>query len=389
MPTGTWQVKTCDHIDAIDAEDWQALFPATAGPFLRHAFLKALEDSGAVGAESGWHPRHLAVYHAGRLVAALPAYLKTHSYGEYVFDQSWAEAYHRHGLPYYPKLVTAIPFTPVTGPRLGLATGVDRDTLLGVLQGAIDGLLEGQLCSSWHLLFPDRDLGADLERLQAGTLLRREGVQYHWFNRNYRHFDDFLASLSSRRRKTLRKERQNAAAGLTFHWLQGDGITAQALRDFYPFYASTYLCRGQRPYLNSTFFSTLAHVMPEQILLLRVERGSDPVAGALFFHDDTTLYGRYWGCREDLPFLHFETCYYQGIEYCIRHGLRRFDAGAQGEHKLLRGFEPVMTESWHWIRHSGFRQAIARFLEEEQRDVAGYREQAQDYLPYRQEQDSP
>jgi predicted N-acyltransferase len=384
MKKNEWQVSYHQNIEEIDESEWQRLF-RTCYPFTRYGFLQALESSGSVSQQTGWQPQHVIVRRNGRTVAAMPCYIKRHSYGEYVFDWGWADAYQRHGLVYYPKLLTAIPFTPAVGPRLGVAEGENTDAVLNFLLSDINRFAQSQNCSSWHLLFPLPALSDQIESLSSQfPLLRREGTQFHWFNRDYHHFGDFLALLTSRKRKNLRKERAIvAAAGFTFCWLQGQSISHQDIDTFYPFYAATYLKRGQQPYLTPAFFQALPAIMADQVLLLLVRLQGKVVAASLFFQDTTTLYGRYWGCLEEYLFLHFETCYYRGIEYCIENKLQRFDAGAQGEHKLLRGFEPVPTTSWHWVEHAGFRDAIARFLEEERNGVTAYRQEALSCLPFR------
>lgn len=386
MIKNEWQVSYHRSIEEIGELEWQRLF-RTCYPFTRYGFLQALEHSGSVSQQTGWQPQHAVVRRDGCVVAAMPCYRKRHSYGEYVFDWGWADAYQRHGLDYYPKLLTAIPFTPAVGPRLGVAEGENTDAVVNCLLTDLNRFAQSQGCSSWHLLFPLPALSDQLESLSDRfPLLRREGIQFHWFNRDYCHFDDFLARLTSRKRKNLRKERATvAAAGFTFCWSQGQAISLQDMDTFYPFYAATYLKRGQQPYLTPVFFQTLPAAMKDQVLLLLVRLQGRVVAASLFFQDDTTLYGRYWGCLEEYQLLHFETCYYQGIEHCIENKLQRFDAGAQGEHKLLRGFEPVETTSWHWIQHPAFRNAIAHFLEEERCGVTAYRQEAHALLPFRSE----
>jgi uncharacterized protein len=369
-------------VDAVDTARWNAL-RGTASPFLRHEFLHALEASGSVGEGSGWQPRHLLLQEGGELLAAMPCYAKTHSYGEYVFDWSWADAYNRHRVPYYPKLLSAVPFTPATGPRILLAEGVTAaealSAFLPVLQEACDSRY-----SSWHLLFPEAELAA---ACSTSGLLRRIGVQYHWQNRGYAQFEDFLARFASRKRKQLKKERRQVAEqGLEIRRLRGAQIDAAMWERFYVFYQMTYARRsGHGGYLSREFFHAIGETMPENLLLVVAMREGEPVAGALNLIGEDTLYGRYWGCIEDYAQLHFELCYYQGIEFCIEQGLARFDAGAQGEHKLARGFEPVITESFHQIAHEGFREAIADFLRRERASVEGYCEDARAALPFRKD----
>jgi predicted N-acyltransferase len=368
------------RIADIPATVWDAL-AGTEYPFLCHAFLLALEESGCVSANTGWQPLHLLFSHPGEDTpcAALPLYLKAHSMGEYVFDWSWADAYQRYGVAYYPKLVSAVPFTPCAGPRV-----LRRDNdpaLLPFLCAHMQTLARDLDASSWHVLFPEPALG---EALGAQGLLRRTGCQYQWFNHGYASFEHYLESFNSRKRKNLRKEREKVRdAGFTFAQLEGAAITPALWERFYTFYASTYHARGRKPYLTLDFFQRLGNTLPEHLLLILAQREGQPLAGALYFKGGDTLYGRYWGCTQESQFLHFETCYYQGIDYCIRHGLARIDSGAQGEHKIQRGFKPVPTWSAHWIARSDFRRAIAEFVEEEERHVHGYLEQAAEYLPFR------
>lgn len=350
---------------------------------MRHEFLLALEQSGCVTARSGWRPQHAIVERGDTLLACMPLYLKAHSMGEYVFDWSWADAYSRHGLEYYPKLLTAIPFTPCTGPRLCATQDMTTAELLPMLMQAVKELAEQHDASSWHLLFPEAGLR---EQLAAAGLQQRSGCQYQWFNAGYRDFEHFLETFSSRKRKNLRKERARVAdAGIEFDLLEGAAVSEEQWQRFFRFYQSTYFVRGRAPYLNVDFFLQLGRSMPERLLLVLARKDGEYIAGALFFKGSDTLYGRYWGCSEEYQFLHFETCYYQGIDYCIRHGIARFDSGAQGEHKIQRGFKPVHTWSAHWIRHPDFARAIARFVQEEQRHIDAYVAQASEYLPFRRD----
>lgn len=372
-----------DSITAVTAATWDAVVGSDY-PFLRHAFLLALETSRCTTARSGWQVNHLLLQDAdGQLQGCLPLYIKDNSFGEYVFDWSWADAYARHGQSYYPKLLSAIPFTPCAGPRLCLAAGVDPQQAMASVLAAVQTHATDIDASSWHLLFP---LGTDLGWLQQEPLLLRTGCQYQWFNQHYASFDDFLATLNSRKRKNLRKERARVAeAGIEFVQLRGAEITQEQWQTFYRFYANTYHVRGRKPYLNLDFFLALGRDMPDALLLILAVQQDAPVAGALFFTSRDTLYGRYWGCSDEHQFLHFETCYYQGIEYCIRQGIARFDSGAQGEHKIQRGFQPVPTWSLHWIRHPAFRKAIAHFVDEEAAHVGQYLQHAAEFLPFRKD----
>jgi uncharacterized protein len=315
-------------------------------------------------------------------VAAMPCYLKTHSYGEYVFDWAWADAYQRHGVRYYPKLLSAIPFTPATGPRLLIAADADRERVLDCLLDAIGEELAHHRASSWHLLFPEQELA---DSLAERGLALRTGVQYHWQNPGYRDFDDFLDTLVSRKRKSLRRERRLVREqDVQLRQLRGSDIDAAMWDRFHRFYQMTYARRsGHGGYLEREFFHALGAAMPDNILLVIAEHRGKAVAGALNLIGADTLYGRYWGCTESFDQLHFETCYYQGMDFCMREGLRRFDAGAQGEHKLARGFAPVLTHSCHLIAHEGFRSAIEEFLRRERESIIGYRDAAMRELPYR------
>jgi len=361
----------------IGAEDWNRLASGHC-PFLQHEFLLALESSGSVCPETGWQPCHIMVSVKKRVVAVMPLYQKHHSYGEYVFDWSWADAYRRYGMNYYPKLVTSIPFTPTQSARLLLDEAIDPEIVLSLVLEAISGLAK---FSSWHVLFPDN---RDALLLEAAGLIRREGVQYHWFNREYTSFDDFLQACSSRKRKNLRKERESVQEqGISFELLAAVQISDAVWQKFYEFYQSTYQIRGQQGYLNLDFFRSIAKALPEQVFLVMARKEQQYVAGALFFRDAQTLFGRYWGCSTDYQNLHFETCYYQGIDYCISNGLKRFDAGAQGEHKLRRGFEPTATTSFHWIADTEFRRAIGNFCQQEAEHVTAYSLAAARELPYK------
>jgi len=380
--------KFIDKIQDVPREEWNNLLDCDY-PFLRHEFLSAFEESGSVSAENGWIPNHLTLRAAtGDLIAAMPAYIKSHSYGEYVFDWSWANSYYQNGLDYYPKLLTAIPFTPCAGPRLLLAPNVDPATTVARAVQSIIGQCEKMGLSSWHLLFPEENLVESLEEIDTQgnhqPLLRRIDTQFHWYNRGYETFGDYLGAMTSRKRKSIRREREKVAAQeITFLHLTGEKITSDYLRDFYIFYHATYLKRGRQGYLNQIFFELLVETMPDNVLLVMAQHEQKNIAASLFLTGGDTIYGRYWGCLEEYDQLHFETCYYQGIDYCIENGLAHFDAGAQGEHKIARGFEPIQTCSYHWIQHPGFYDAVARYLHHEERDVLGYMRDAASYLPFK------
>lgn len=364
---------------------------ALAYPFLRPEFFAALEDSGSVCTASGWTPRHLSIDKDGENQAFMPLYLKTHSWGEYVFDWSWADAYRRHGLEYYPKLLSAIPFTPATGPRIRFAEGADKPALVQQLVSQVVELAQDNGASGWHLLFPEQEQMDLLETfIDDPHLMRRTGVQYHWFNvnqahSNYENFEDFLAALSSRKRKMIRRERRQVAEqGFHIEMLTGAEITAHLWEFFYQVYHRTYLKRsGSAGYLSREFFLQIGATMPEQIAMAVARSHGKPIAAALYFYDSDTLYGRYWGCEGEYDFLHFELCYYRGIDFAIARGLHKFDAGAQGEHKILRGFTPVETHSLHWIANPAFAEAVGKFLVQEQKQMERYREEAAELLPFK------
>lgn len=371
-------VTIIDSLHALPADVWDGL-QAQPQPFLRHAFLTALEDSGSVGGRTGWLPSHrLCRDEQGRVQAALPAYVKQHSYGEYVFDHGWADACRRAGICYYPKLLGAVPFTPVTGTRLLGDARAAAELIDTLASGLTDEGLSGL-----HINFTS--LACDAVMAQRQGWLERLGCQFHWHNRGYRDFQDFLDALSSRKRKQMRKEREQVAGqGIDFDWRGGHGLSEADWDFVYHCYANTYHVRGQAPYLKRDFFSLLAERMPEMLRVVFARQHGRPLAMAFSLVDGDTFYGRYWGCLAEFDRLHFETCFYQGMELAIAEGLARFDAGAQGEHKLIRGFEPVITRSWHYLCHPGLHAAVAEFLEQERSGVRAYAEDARSYLPFRQ-----
>lgn len=374
-------IDTVGSIADIPRSDWERL-AGTGNPFLRYEFFQALESSGCTTAETGWQPCYLVFRVDGALSGVAPAYLKTNSMGEYVFDWAWADAYQRYGMDYYPKLLMAIPFTPSQGPRLLLDVSLRNLLTSGQLHDLLDTLIHRLGAHSWHLLFPD---ARDQQLLRQDEQLHRIGCQFHWHNRDYADFEAFLAELTSRKRKSIRKERRQVAEqGIRFHHYHGAGISDHTLAAFFVFYQATYFKRGRPPYLNQQFFTQLRDRLPEHLHLIIAELDGQMIAGALFLSGEDTLYGRYWGCLEEYNHLHFETCYYQGIELAIELGLQHFDAGAQGEHKLVRGFEPKLTHSWHGIAHPGFRDAIADFTRDEAEQVQAYFDEALTLLPFRQ-----
>jgi len=363
---GQLAVKAVDAIAEIGAENWNAC-AGDDNPFIRYEFLHALEVSGCVGGRSGWQPYHVAVERGGTVIGVMPMYAKSHSQGEYVFDHGWAHALERAGGRYYPKLQVAAPFSPVTGPRLLVRPGPDADdAYAALLHGAVE-LATRAGVSSMHVTFATE---MDAARFEAAGFLQRNDQQFHWYNEGYGGFDDFLAALASRKRKQVRKERAEAVShGIDIEALTGAAITSEAWDAFYAFYMDTGGRKWGRPYLNRKFFHLLGESMAERVVLIMCRREGRYIAGALNLLGRDTLYGRNWGCLEEHRFLHFETCYYQAIDYAIRHGLKRVEAGAQGEHKLARGYRPTKTYSAHWIRDPGFRRAVENFLVEERREV--------------------
>ena len=374
------EIKFSHKISEIGQELWNSLCP-TDNPFIRYEFLHALEESGSVCAKTGWQPIHLQLQDNGITVAIMPLYLKNNSYGEYVFDWAWADAYHQQGLNYYPKLVCAIPYSPVMGPRL--LTRQDPESLLTTLRAQFPALCEKLGAHSFHLLFPMEHEADSLEHL---SLMRRKGCQYQWFNQNYESFEHFLDGFTSRKRKNVKKERQKVVnQGITHIQLSGHEISHEQIEQFYDFYRMTYLKRGREAYLDKTFFFYLQENMPENLLLVIAMNGEQPVAAALSLKDSNTLYGRYWGCFDEYDSLHFETCYYQGIDYCIKNKLERFDSGAQGEHKIQRGFQPVPTWSAHYVKEVGFNQAIKNFIVQEKVMIDEQMVELSRYLPFKSE----
>ncbi len=352
-------------------------FPARS-PFCAPIFLQALEQQACVGHNSGWQVCHIELPQAQVL---MPSYIKTHSYGEYVFDWAWADAFHRYGLLYYPKLVTMQPFTPVSGDK-HLGPELTPAMLAQWADSAKDICQQKQL-SSWHCNFITEALA---EQMAQQGMLIRHGVQFQWFNRGYRDFHDYVTNFTSRKRKMVNKERRLAQAAVDeIHWRYGDDLSSSQLQAFYQCYQSSYLKRGHKPYLSLGFFQQLCEQMGSSMLFVQAEQAQQVVASALFFFDQTTLYGRYWGCTQELEMLHFELCFYQGIEFALTKGLNEFHPGTQGEHKLLRGFEPVITYSAHYIADLAFAKAIAQFCEEERSYMASYQQQCLSLLPYKQQ----
>ncbi len=380
-----YQTRLVDSLAEVGQAHWDGLLAAQSeadgsgeiNPFLRYAFLHAMHESGCASADSGWQPQYVTLWHGEVLAAAMPLYVKWHSYGEYVFDWAWADAYQRHGLEYYPKLLSAIPFTPVTGARL-----LARDTdACAALIAALQEVRANPAVSSMHVLYPP---GEQAEALQEAGFMLRSGVQFHWNNPGYASFDDFTDSLERKKRKNIRAERRKVEeAGVTFRHVAGADITPAEWAFFKDCYDHTYAMHGSTPYLNLDFFTRIGAAMPENILLIVAVRAGKPVASSLVFHTATTLFGRYWGALEDIACLHFETAYYQPLEFCIRQGLRSFEGGAQGEHKMARGFLPQKTWSAHWLAHPGFADAIVHFLQREEGGINAYMDELNERNPFK------
>jgi uncharacterized protein len=389
----TFQVKIAQGLKAVPAADWDAcaLGPGSGdddpfNPFVSHAFLSSLEDSGCVGAKTGWTPVHVLVEDdAEKLLGAVPCYLKSHSMGEYVFDHSWADAYTRAGGHYYPKLQVSVPFTPVTGPRLLVSNGARASEIRSYAIAGLRALRDQTGASSIHATFLQQD---DLDAFAAQGFLRRDDRQFHWLNDGYRSFEDFLAALSSRKRKAIRRERRDALANdVSIEWITGRDITEAHWDAFFAFYMDTGSRKWGRPYLNRSFFSLIGERMAERVLLVMAKRGGRYIAGAINLIGDKRLYGRNWGCIEDHPFLHFEVCYYQAIDFAIARGLDRVEAGAQGEHKLARGYRPVITSSAHDIADPSLRRAVQAYLDQERLYVSEAAEELAKATPFKQREE--
>ena len=376
------EVIQINSMSQVDSSSWNQL-AGDAYPFLRHEFLLALEQSGSVCQQSGWIPAHLLVLDDDSLIAFMPLYLKNHSWGEYVFDHQWAEAYHQQGLEYYPKWLTAIPLTPCQGTRIVIKESISSLKVTQALLSFIKQLSEQHNVSSWHCLFPTLQ---EAELLKSLELSIREGLQFQWFNNHYQDFDAFLQTLNASKRKMIKRERRRIhEQDIRLLRISGAKVSPLQWQIFYDFYSITYLKKGSQPYLNLAFFQQIAATMGEQLLLVLAFKDDLPIAAALSFIGRETLYGRYWGCDEEYNNLHFETCYYQGLDYCIENGLQRFDSGAQGEHKIARGFEPITTYSAHWLKDHRFAKAIEDFVTEEKIMLARYKQKASTFLPFKQE----
>ncbi|PYB71232.1 GNAT family N-acetyltransferase [Rhizobium wuzhouense] len=385
-------VRIAGSFQEIDPADWATLSGTPrAGPgynpFVSHAFLSAMDESGSAVAQTGWMGHHLLLEEGGRLIGAVPCYLKNHSQGEYVFDHGWADAYQRAGGHYYPKLQASVPFTPATGPRLLVKRGEDVERVSGLLALALAQVTQKIGASSAHVTF--LPLG-ELPSLTDANFLHRTDQQFHFINRGYADHEAFLAELSSSKRKNLRKERRAALEnGITIDWLTGSDLTEDIWDQFFRFYIDTGSRKWGRPYLTRQFYSLIGERMADDVLLVMAKRNGRYVAGAINFIGSEALYGRHWGCIEDHPFLHFEVCYHQAIDFALSKGLSRVEAGAQGEHKLARGYEPVTTHSAHYIAHPGLRRAVADYLEHERREIAQMSDYLGEHTPFRKGERPP
>ncbi len=374
------EITLHDFANAISETDW-ALLDHNGDPFASRAFLGTAEKVGAGGTAMGWQAQHLTIHEDGLLLGLLPLYLRTHSFGDFSRDWNWPSAWQRAGLDYYPKLVSGIPYTPSPGPRLLVRRGIEREAVATALIEAALELARQSGASSWQCLFVEE---ADRARLAAAGLLMRRGVQFHWFNRAYRDFDDFLAGFTAEKRKKLKRERRAATeSGLRLEARHGDEIDASLWQVIHRQYRDTFARYGNHPAFPVEFFVEAGALLARQLVVFIAFRNETPVASAICYRDEHTLYGRHWGTAIDVPGLHFELCYYQGIEYCIRHGLQAFEPGAQGEHKLARGFEPVPTWSAFWISHPGMRRAVADFIAREDYAMQDYEAETATHLPFK------
>ncbi len=371
-------------LSEIKKNDWDKLIPSNEYPFLKYDFLNLLESSSSVGRESGWVPMHLTLEEKGKIIAAIPLYLKNHSQGEFVFDHSWANAFYQHNLDYYPKLVSSIPHTPATGPRILIDKKYNLKDLMPIIVDAIKSVAESNNISSWHILFPEE---IELDVYRKCSLSVRKNVQFIWFNEDYKDFDDYLNSFRSRHRKNVKKEREKLSQqNLQIDHFSGADLTQNLMDNFYAFYLSTNLKRsGHEGYLTEYFFkNAIKYLSKNIVLMMATEKLSNQiVGGSFFFKDKENLYGRYWGCLKEYDCLHFECCYYQGIDYCIKNNLKKFDPGVQGEHKIKRGFKPTETFSAHWIADDRFKTAIDDFVIKEESHIKNYVNEAKKYLPFK------
>jgi predicted N-acyltransferase len=382
LKQGAIQLRVIDSLSQIAEDDWNALLSPEAGPFLKYAFLNTLEVSGCVGGNTGWQVAHLLVEDSeAKLLGAMPLYLKRHSYGEFVFDWAWAQAYEQNNMSYYPKALSAIPFTPVRGPRLLVAQTADQSAVQEILVSGLKTLVTQNALSSAHVLFPQ---SSELLELEKQGFMLRNSVQFHWQNVGYQDFDQFLADLTMKRRKNIRRER--AAVGMhniSYRHIPGAIATRDDWAFFYRCYANTYIEHRSSPYLTEECIQILGRDMPENFHLIIAIQNEKPIASSLLVvdHPNSKAYGRYWGAVEHIPCLHFELAYYQAIEYCITEGIKVFEGGAQGEHKMARGFLPTTLQSAHWIEDPGFSNAVRRFLERECEGMAAYVDELEQHIP--------
>ena len=376
----SFKAECLTRLDEVDASKWNAL-QGTDCPFLRHEFLSALEHSGCVGDGTGWQPTHWVVRDDEGLLAALPSYLKMHSWGEFVFDHSWGQYLAQRGEAYYPKLLTAVPFSPVPGARLLVRAGLERAAIAPLLIEVLQQATQLQELSSAHVLFVDE---TDRQLLQDAGWLLRSDCQFHWHNQGYDSFESYLATFTAEKRKKTKRERRRCLeAGISFRTLHGPDLTPELLQTIYDLHAQTFRARGNEPYLNLPFFTEIAQTLGDSLMVKLALREDEPVATAIFFWSQEALYGRYWGAKADFHSLHFECCYHQGIEFCIERGISRFEPGTQGEHKISRGFAPQLTWSAHHLVNPQLRAAVADFLEREALAVDHYAAEVEQHTPFR------
>ena len=382
MNQDAYQLRVIQSISDVNESNWNALLSPDAGPFLRYEFLNTLEQTACVGGNTGWQVAHLLVENAqSEIVGAMPLYLKQHSYGEFVFDWAWAQAYEQNNLPYYPKALSAIPFTPVRGPRLLISSKVDKEAIQEVLVAGLKTLVTQNSLSSAHVLFPE---DGELTELKKQGFMLRDSVQFHWHNQGYQDFEQFLAALTMKRRKNIRRERAEVANNeLSYRHVPGALASLDDWSFFYRCYENTYREHRSSPYLTEECFQLLGGVMPEYFHLIHASKDGRPIASSLLVVDQiaSKAYGRYWGAIEYLPCLHFELAYYQAIEYCIKEGIQTFEGGAQGEHKMARGFLPATIQSAHWLADPGFSAAVKRFLDREHEGMAAYVDELEQHIP--------
>ena len=371
-------------IEEISKKEWDSLLNDINYPFLKHDFLQLLESTSCVGAKTGWIPLHVTISKGNSLLAGMPLYLKSHSQGEFVFDHSWANAFYQHGLDYYPKLVSSIPHTPASGPRLLIKDGENKKELFEMIKEGVKNIAAKNNISSWHILFPREE---EVDFFDDSNLSIRKNAQFIWFNENFTSFEDYLNSFRARHRKNVRKERNKIIEQeLIIETFSGENLNYDLLNKFYKFYLSTNIKRsGFSGYLTKQFFLNFPATLFKNLVIVFAKKKSNDemVGGSLFFRDDQNLYGRYWGCIEEFDCLHFECCYYQGIDYCIKNKLKKFDPGVQGEHKIKRGFKPTETYSAHWIADERFSEAIEDFVTKEERHINYYLEDAKKLLPFK------